>query len=447
MNKSSIEISKPASCDALVTFTLLRNSEDFIQGRKLSMNNLSDLSALVDSVMLHPRIITIKGVIPNESYPQQIIDFLTKNSLISFYHPSYDTRELVTMINQYSLFRNLAWCHFSLDSKQFQSRRQQVLESRELMDYAFSKEPWPLESTRILEASTPRVFEESEIKTLIINDIRSKNKDLPQDYNLFDVIHVMGTGGHLDFRQYLFRTVVYLCSADYDKLTFYPDYVRIPYVSSCVKRLYSNLSSKAYDRIAAAFNTKAREILNDVPGIHLTLPPFLYMILEKMVKGANFFDALLYVRSKFESMRRKLGEIDGIIRHATTIKEKGKGLKRKQELLMRIAKKYGPRQHSLLKELLSFTKDLVCVLHAPKDPRSYNENLLLQPYEWLRDWWLTRPVTHLLHAVKRLERLPEIFDLLYKAFGYKISSNEVRSYEHAKNTVASLMRRYEESEK
>lgn len=438
MNRSKIEFSEPACCDALVTFTLLRNAEDFIQHKELSVKCLFDLSTLVDSIILHPRIVTIKGVIPDEAFPQQIIDFLTENNLIYFYQPSYGTRELITMMNQYSLFRNLAWLHFSWDSIPFQSRKQPVFESRELMDGCFSGE-------RIFEASTSSRFDESEIEALI-NRIRSKNKDLPKNYNLFDVIHLMSTGHHLAFREYLFRTVVYLCSADYDKLTFYPDYVRIPYVSSCVKRLYSNLSREVYERIAAAFDVRVEEILEDVPGTYLTLPPFLYMILEKVVDGVNFFDALLDVRSEFEIMRHRLNEIDSRIRNAYTLTEKRKGLKQKKELLAAVTKKYGSGQGSRVKEFLSFAKAIARSVITPQDPSAYNKSLLQKPYEWIRDWWLSRPVTHLLDAVQRLERLPEVLDLLHRGFRYKISIEEIKSYKDAKNSVAGLMRRYEASE-
>ena len=85
MNKSNIKFNEPAGCDALVTFTLLRNAEDFIQHRELSVKCLFDLSTLTDSIILHPRLVTIKGVISDEIYPHKIIDFLTENNLIYFY--------------------------------------------------------------------------------------------------------------------------------------------------------------------------------------------------------------------------------------------------------------------------------------------------------------------------------------------------------------------------
>ncbi len=445
MSRSRIELSEPACGDALVTFTLLRNAEDFIQHRELSVKSLFDLSNLIDAVILHPRVVTIKGVIPDEAFPQQIIDFLTENNLIYFYQPSYGTHELITMMNQYSLFRNLAWFHFSWKLTPFRSRKQQIFESQELMDQCFHNDPQLLRSDRIIEASTLARFDDSEIEALV-NEIRSRNKNLPDDYNLFDIIHLMSTGHHLAFRQYLFRTVVYLCSADYDKLTFYPDFVRIPYVSSCVKRLYSNLSREVYEHIAAAFDVRVEEILKDIPGTYLTLPPFLYIILEKVVDGINFFDALLNIRSEFEIMRHRLNEIDSRIRNAHTLAEKRKELKKKKELLAAVTRKYGSEQGSRIKEFLSFARNMVRPLITPKDPSAYNKSLLQKPYEWIRDWWLSRPVTHLLDAVQRLEQLPGVLNLLHKGFGYKISIEEIKSYKEAKNSVAGLMRRYETSD-
>jgi len=473
MNRSDIVSSEPIVCDALVTLTLLRNAEGFIRHREQSVKCLFDLSSLIETVILHPRILTIKGVVPDDEYPHEIISFLTDNKLAYFYNPSYKTRELVTMMNQYSLFRNLAWRNFSWDSPAFKELKQPVFESRELMDSS-----GPTELKRILEASTSTRFDDSEIVSLVttirsnqlkqieflvnqikssrsgekeeiesrINIIRSTYKELPEDFNLFDIIHLMSTGHHGAFREYLFRTVVYLCSADYDKLTFYPDYVRIPYVSSCVKRLYSNLSHQVYEYIAEAFDAKVEEILRDVPGAHLTLPPFLYMVLEKMARGTSFFNALLDVRLQFESMRNQLGEIDSAIRNSHTIVEKRNGLKQKKELLVAITKKYGPGQSSRILEFLSFAKDVARPLANPLEPSAYNENLLRKPYEWIHGWWLRRPVTQLLDVVQRLERLPEVLDLVRRVFGYEISIEEIKSYKDAKDSVAGLVRRYEISE-
>jgi len=455
MDKKSIEFTEPAGCDGLVTFTLLANAEDFIQHRELSLKCLFDLSTLVDSIMLHPRLVAIRGVLPDERYPHQVVSFLTENRLIYFYQPSYSTRELVTMINQYSLFRNLEWWggpHW--DHLMSQDKKKAIFQSTQLADECFCK-GWQPESKRILEASTVARFDDTQIESLI-NEIRANKAsfklkglpviDLPEDWNLFDIIHVMSTGHHKTFREYLFRTVVYLCSADYDRVTFYPDYVRIPYISSCANRLYSNLSSQVYQHISAAFDAKVEEILEDVPGTHLTLPPFTYMVLEEMVKGASFFEALLDVRVKFEGMRQKLGGIDGRIRNALTLKEKKKALSQKKELLAATTKSYGSGQGSRYKEFLSFAKDLARAGAAPLDPTAYNERLLKMPYQWIRDWWLRRPVAHLLDAMQRLERVPEVLDLFQKAFSYEISLEEITSYKESKNSVAGLMRRYEASE-
>lgn len=55
MPESRVQSSKPVGGDALVTFTLLRNAEDFIQRRELSVKCLFDLSALVDSIIIGRR--------------------------------------------------------------------------------------------------------------------------------------------------------------------------------------------------------------------------------------------------------------------------------------------------------------------------------------------------------------------------------------------------------
>jgi len=444
MNESGLEYNTLSGNEALVTFTLLSNAEQIIQRRELSIQCLFDLSALADAIILHPRVFVIQGSIPEERKPQYTINFLTSNNLLNFYSPSYSTRELITMMNQYSLFRDLSWFGFSWKHPAFEQQKQKVFESRALLDYFYSDDPWPLEANHILEASTKTLVDESEIGTLI-ERLRIKNTNVPEYPNLFDIIHIMGTGHSLALRQYLFRTIVYLCSADYDKLTFYPDYVRIPYVSSCVQRLYSNLSREVYERIAEIFGAKIEEIFDEIPGTNLSIPPFLYMVLERVVKGAKFFEAMLEVRSQFESTRNHLNEIDSRIRTARTLIEKRKALKQKKELLIAIAKKYGSEEHLQLKEFISLAQDMAKVSVKPLDPGAYNTSLLVKPYEWIREWWLTRPMAHVLDAVQRLERLPELFDLIHKGLGYSISSEDIKAYKNTRNSVAALVRRYEES--
>lgn len=427
--------------EALLTMTALVNADRIIHGKVSTVQCLFDLSALVDAVVLHHGIVIIQGVTPQGLDAQRVLDFLVDNGLLHLYRPSFSTRELISMMNQYSLFRDLSWYHFSWQLPGFSHRRQGVFEATELMD-SFYAHPWPLDADGLLARASDTPADEHHIKEFLETPSRRTNRrlaDLPTAYSLFDVVHVMTTGRSQSLRHHLFRTVVYLCSADWDKLTFYPDYVRLPYVASCSRRLYASLARGVYEVIARALGARVDEVLEEVPGTYLSVPPFLQMVLEKVVSGAPFFGALLEVRHQFEPTRIELGEIDHEIRSARSLDDKRRALDHKKRLLASVAGKFSSPPGLRLKELLSLSKHIVHAASNPLDPTAYNDYLLTRPYEWVRDWWLRRPVVHLMDAVARLERLPDVLGLVQRGLGCSLSREEIAAYREARNTVASLM--------
>ncbi len=428
---------------ALLTHTLFVNCQNILQRKEFSIRHLIDLENFVNATILHPKIGLIQGNIPEKSKPKEILNILEKNKILYYYKPSYTEKELISMINQYSLFRDLSWWWgFSLDDPAHQYRKKKVLGSEYLLERGIDMGNYYPTKTefveRIINSSTIDKIRESDINDFI-TWLKLDNK-ISDNIKLFDLIHLMCTGYSMSLRHYLFRTVVYLCSSDYDKLTFYPDYLRIPYVISSSNRIYSNLSKKIYVRIAQIFNVSTEEILNDIPGKHMIIPPFLHDLLNRVLKGANFFDALLDIRDEFSKMRERLNKIELELRSANTLSEKKKIFKYKNDILATAIKKYNNTKSIKIKEFLSFAFDITKAVAKPQDPNSYNESLLTKPLEWLKEWWLVRPISHLLNVPESIEKLPFDFDLVEKTLGYQITPQEIEEYKKAKYSVYNLVK-------
>lgn len=425
---------------ALLTHTLFVNCQNILQRKKFSIRHLIDLENFVNAIILHPKIGLIQGRTPEEFKPEEILNILEKNKILYYYKPSYNDKELISMINQYSLFRDLSWWPFSWDHPAFDLKKKEVFESESLLDAGVIKgNLYPIKIERIINSSTIEEITESDLNDFITK-LKLKNDRISDDIKLFDIIHLMGTGQSYSLREYLFRTIVYLCSSDYDKLTFYPDYLRIPYIISSNKRIYSNLSRKIYERIAEIFNVSTEEILNDIPGVQMIIPPFLHDLLNRVLKGAKFFDALFDIRDEFSKMREKLNKIELELRKANTIFEKKKIFKYKKDILTTAIKKYNNTRSIKIKEFLSFALDITTAVAKPQDPSSYNESLLTKPLEWLKEWWLKRPICHLLNVVDSIEKLPFDFNLVEKTLGYQITSEEIVEYKKARYSVYNLIK-------
>lgn len=416
---------------ALLTHTLFVNCQNILQRKEFTIRYLIDLENFVNATILHPKIGLIQGNIPEESKPKEILNILEKNKILYYYKPSYTDKELISMINQYSLFRDLSWWGYPWDHPDFGHRKKRIFELESMFVAGiFKSNLYPTKVEKIRE---------SDINDFITT-LKLKNNRVSDDIKLFDMIHLMSTGHSQSLREYLFRTVVYLCSSDYDKLTFYPDYLRIPYVISSNNRIYSNLSKKIYVRIAQIFNVSTEEILNDIPGKHMIIPPFLHDLLNRVLKGANFFDALLDIRDEFSKMRERLNKIELELRRANTLSEKKKIFKYKSDILATAIKKYNNTKSIKIKEFLSFALDITKAVAKPQDPNSYNESLLTKPLEWLKEWWLIRPISHLLNVPESIEKLPFDFDLVEKTLGYQITPQEIEEYKKARYSVYSLIK-------
>ena len=425
------------SSDALVTFTLLSNAQNFIQGKDSSIRCLFDLSILVDAILLHPVITVMKGKVPKEILEGELIVFLKNNKLLNYYNPTYNERELITILNQYSIFRfhpeypEYKW----KDNKE----RKSILDAEKTME-------WGLKASDVREIYMNDFldYHEADDWDYLEDDLEDYVKktrewvEKGEEYNLFKALKWTGTG-HLDLGISLFRTLVYLASADYDKLTFYPDCFRIPYITACSKSIYSGLSRKAYKRIAEAIEADVSMIAEEVKGETFLMPPFFHLLLNKMSEGANFYQAIMDLRYQYTDTRDYLYKLDFEIKSAETIHKTKELLRKKRALLSSITRSTNEGYKTWFMNILSFAKDIEAVVTKPLEVNSYNQSLVLRPLSWIKDWWARRPIVQFIDLCDQIEKLPNILEQCNEVFDYTITLEDILTFKRRRSMYLELI--------
>ena len=141
-------------------------------------------------------------------------------------------------------------------------------------------------------------------------------------------------------------------------------------------------------------------------------------------------EAIVSVLSEVLSFKSELQEAD-------TLRERRR-LKRRYSQLLAAAS--GPDQELVsATEVLNLAAKAAAVAAAPAAATSYSATLIAQPVEWLRRWWLRRPLAVLFRLDGKLPRIPEYRQLVERLWGAELSDELLRQYEIHGRQVQALM--------
>jgi hypothetical protein len=220
----------------------------------------------------------------------------------------------------------------------------------------------------------------------------------------------------------MLRSTLYLVTATAHGMDYFPDFDRAPFVPATVKRLYESLPMQLYDRIAAALQgheADGHELVSEwTLETTLPIPPVTAIVLSRSASVDEIPARLLAVREEFSSYREHFRRFKAELRAADTLKERRR-LRRKYQQLLEAASS-PDAEIVTAQEVLNLAEKTVKAAAAPQMPTSYSAELLTQPAEWLRRWWLRRPLAVLFRIDSKLPRLPEYRNLIARLWGTRI---------------------------
>jgi hypothetical protein len=225
------------------------------------------------------------------------------------------------------------------------------------------------------------------------------------------------------------RSNGYLFTAAVHGLDYFPDFDRAPFVAAQLRKLYRSLPLELYRRVAESFDLplgQADIVAEWTLNATLPIPPVGAIVLSRARSVAEIPERILQVREEFAGYRRTFARFKTDLHRAETVKQRNR-LARRYRALLEAAS--GPRpEHVTMAEALNFAQHTVKAAAAPVVPTSYAASLITQPVDWMRRWWLNRPLTILFRMDSKLPRLPEYNTLIERLWGHAIEAAVIERY-------------------
>lgn len=258
---------------------------------------------------------------------------------------------------------------------------------------------------------------------------------------LDEVVAYPSVGPMSDPRTRIRRSVGYLLAAAADGLDYFPDFDRVPFVAAFTRQLYRSLPMQLYERVADALGAQLADrdelIAEWTLSIDVPIPPVTALVLGRSRSLDEVPDRLLEVRDEFERFREHFAAFKRELHAADTLKERRRLKRRYSELL---AAASGP-DHELVSatEVLNLAEKAVAAATGPLAATSYSATLVAQPVEWLRRWWLRRPLAVLFRLDGKLPRISEYRRLIERLWGAELSDELLREYAIHSRQIQALM--------
>jgi hypothetical protein len=247
------------------------------------------------------------------------------------------------------------------------------------------------------------------------------------------------TGAAKARAQRLLRSNWYLIMATANGLDYFPDFDRVPFVSSVIHQMYRSLPAQLYARVAESLGSAGpQSVVSEwTLDVSLPIPPVTALVLGRSRTRDDLPGSLLEVREEFAGYRRHFRAFKHDLQAAETLAERRR-LERRYEELLRAAS--GPDHDvATATEVLNFAEKAIKVAAAPQLPTSYSASLLGQPLEWLRRWWLRRPLAVLFRLDGKLPRLSGYRTLIERLWGAEVQEDLLDQYSRHAGQIERLM--------
>ena len=242
-------------------------------------------------------------------------------------------------------------------------------------------------------------------------------------------------------REYIARSNGYLIVAAANRRDYFPDFDRVLFAASMNRRLYRSMAVQVYERVAEALDvsfSSPQEFISDwTLDAQVPIPPITALVLSRASSPAEIPDVLLELRAEFAGYRSYFGEFKTAVQEAATLKERRQLQKKFASLLGEAS---GPDAEVVsMSEVLNLAEKGVQVAANPLAVTSYSGDLLRQPLDWIRRWWLRRPLTILFRMDGKLPRLDEYRGLIARLWGEDIQDELILEFTAHSRDVRRLL--------
>lgn len=427
----------------LVTNTMICEASRFVGGQTGiiysadgriagNIDRFFDLCSLIEACVLHKHLVTLDGTLLGSmnDYDSLSLRALLKKEGILLertvpFNPSKIQRKLVTVVGSERVFSRI-------------DTRGMSIYVVDMLPEVFPDDVHRQEPANFPGPDRFKFF-------MAVNHPASKPTLIacPDVFSFFRTDNfeefLRGTGDY-GRGAYVLRTFLYYGAATENRLSFFPDYPRIPFFDSLVTYIHNSVIMSAYKLFADKLQCEAEDFLKDASPIGLPIPPFASILLKRCKSPADIGSELLALREEYAELRENLIQLDENRASCTNIKERNAARAKVEAIFEAASKKFHRSGYSTFKSITEFAEDVAKPLYNPYDPSSYSSALLMKPVEWLRNWWYRRPLAQFFDLVKEFRLIPEYDKLVKKVFGIEFNEQEIASFKDTQATLGTMFR-------
>jgi hypothetical protein len=194
--------------------------------------------------------------------------------------------------------------------------------------------------------------------------------------------------------------------------------------------MYNSLPKELYQKVSNCLELDINKIDLSTKSTTFPIPPFTAIVLNEARSLDEIPFTLLDLRHDFASLRIKLSEVDNVLKNLSSVDEMLKALDKKRSLLEQVSEDYKDKEIISFKEGLNYSMKLVAPAINPTDPTSFSTAILSQPIEWIKNWWLRRPIYPLFRVDKKVRKMSQYSRLISKHWGEKAQSEALKDYQN-----------------
>ena len=212
------------------------------------------------------------------------------------------------------------------------------------------------------------------------------------------------------------RDMYYIYSSEYFLLSYWPDSSRINFARQFPNYLDNNqsLRKQLYEKLAQSLKTTINDVFDDLKEEVVYIPPFSALVLDRSSSTNDIIDNTLNLRDEYTKLRKQFINLENERLAAVSIRQR-KEIRKRQRMLLENAASVFDRPHKLsLEGIVRYIPELAKPVTSPLDPTKYSANLILQPVEWIGNWWRNRKISMIFHLADRVAEVKGYENLLQK---------------------------------
>jgi hypothetical protein len=236
-----------------------------------------------------------------------------------------------------------------------------------------------------------------------------------------------GSSGAYEEGTSLLRDMYYVYAAEAFRLPYWPQMGRVEFAKHFPNRFDKDTRTALYQKMADALKTTVVDVAADFEESIAYIPPFASLVLDRSRKPADIIVRMFELREEMRALRERLSQLENERLSAVSLAQRKALTQKRSELLAQMSTAFERTNTVRVQNIIRYIPDLIRPVLNPMDPTKYSANLLLQPVEWILNWWRKRPVAMFLDVSGRVAKMHDYNDLVAKVFGPAIGKVAAQS--------------------